>query len=86
MCEPSGVFGRAEDCDGVVGRAERLHAFVGLLTVVETGGHAVDGEVGGGYEGWFCPFAGVDRVVGFDVAVYCERVSAMVDTGIGRKS
>ena len=44
---------RAEDGDGAVVLAEGFHALVALHAVVEAGGHAVDGEVGGGDEaGW----------------------------------
>jgi len=44
-----------------------------LLAVIEAGGHAVDGEVGGGDEGGAGPLVGLDGVVGFDVAVDCGR-------------
>ena len=40
----------AEDGDGTVWLAEGFHAFVALDSVVEAGGHAVDGEMGGGDE------------------------------------
>ena len=76
MCHSGCVILGSEYRDGVVGgRAEGFHSFVGLLAVVEAGGHAVDGEVGGGYEGWFGPLAGFDAVVGFDVAVYWELLA-----------
>lgn len=71
VLEARGVAVGAEDGDAVVARqAEGFEAFVGLLAVVEGGGHAVQADVGVGDEGRGGPDAGVDGVVRFDVAVY----------------
>jgi hypothetical protein len=66
-----GVRLRTEDIDRlVVGRTVSLKTFVALLAVVEGGCHAMDAhewrlnELGGG------PFAGLDGVGRFDVAVH----------------
>lgn len=64
-----GILRGAEDGDAVIGGAERLDAFVGLLAVVQGGSHAVEAEAGICDEFWSGPLAGVDGVVGFDVAV-----------------
>lgn len=73
-----GVFGRAEDLDGVVGGAEGLQALIGLLAVVEPGGHAVDAEEGVGDEIRGGPLSGLLGVVAFDVAVYFADFEADV--------
>lgn len=64
------ILGGAEDGDAVIGSAERFDTLVGLLAVVEGRGHAMEAEVGICDKFWRRPLAGVDRVVGFDVAVY----------------
>lgn len=73
-----GVFGGAEDLDGVVGSAEGFEALIGLLAVVEAGGHAVDAEEGVGDEFWGGPLSGLLGVVAFDVAVYFADFEADV--------
>lgn len=71
MLHALGVGLRTEDVDGlVIRRAVSLQAFVALLSIVESRCHSVDAqewrldELGGG------PFAGLDGVGGFDVAVH----------------
>lgn len=67
-----GVLVGAEDGDAAVGLAEGLHPLVTLHAVVQTGRHAVDGEVGGGDPAWFAPRrVRTGRVAkgGLDVAV-----------------
>lgn len=65
-----GVLVRAEDLEaGVAGGAEGLEALVGLLAVVEGGGHAVDADVGVGDELEGGPLARLLGPVGLDVAV-----------------
>jgi hypothetical protein len=73
-----GVFGGAEDLDGVVWGAEGLEALIGLLAVVEAGGHAVDAEEGVGDEFGGGPLSGLLGVVAFDVAVYFAEFEADV--------
>jgi len=53
----------------VGGGSECFHAFVGLLAVVEGGGHAVEAEVGVGDEFGGRPLSSFGAVVGFYVAV-----------------
>lgn len=72
------VFGGAEDLDGVVGGTEGLQALIGLLAVVEAGGHAVDAKEGVGDEFWGGPLSGLLGVVAFDVAVYFADFEADV--------
>lgn len=74
------VHGRAEEVDAaVIGGAEGLEALVALLAVVEAWGEAVDREVGGDDEFGGSPDAGVDAVVGLDVAV--DFTDAEADVG-----
>ena len=70
MREAFCVVGGAENGYGVGGRAKGLHAFVGLLAVVESGRHAVKAQIGVCDEGGRGPLSGFDGVVGFDVSVY----------------
>ena len=64
------IHARTEDGDGrVVGGTEGFETLVALLAVVETGGHAVDAQVGRGDEFGGGPLACLFRVGGFDVAV-----------------
>ena len=82
VLETGSVVLGAEDVDClVVGGAEGFHALVGLLTIVEAGGHAMDTEERGGDESWFGPLAGLDAVVRFDVAVDCGRC-LLADGGV----
>lgn len=55
--------------DFVGGGSEGFEAFVGLLTVVEGGGHAVEAEVGVGDELGGRPLSSFGAVMGFYVAV-----------------
>ena len=64
--------------DGVVGGAESFEALIGLLAVVEAGGHAMDAEEGVGDEFWGGPLSGLLGVVAFDVAVYFADFEADV--------
>lgn len=73
-----GVFGGAEDLDGVVWGAEGLEALICLLAVVEAGGHAVDAEEGVGDEFGGGPLSGLLGVVAFDMAVYFTDFEADV--------
>ena len=70
MGHAGSILRRAEDGDAVIGGPESFNAFVGLLAVVEGGGHAMEAEVGVCDEFGRGPLAGADGVVGFDVAVY----------------
>lgn len=75
-----GVQGRAKHVDGaVIGGAEGLEALVALLAIVEARGEAVDREEGGDDELGGAPDAGVDAVVGLDVAV--DFADAEADVG-----
>lgn len=75
-----GVQARAEHVDGaVIGGAEGLEALVALLAVVEARGEAVNGEEGGDDKLGGAPDAGVDAVVGLDVAV--DFADAEADVG-----
>jgi len=69
VLQTGGVAVRPEDGDFVIGGSEGFEAFVGLLTVVEGRGHAVETEVGVCDEFWRGPLFSFDAVVGFDVAV-----------------
>ena len=60
MGESFGVVGGPENSYGVVWRAEGFHALVGLLTVIESGCHAMQAEVGVSDEGGRGPLAGFD--------------------------
>lgn len=73
MLETEGILLGTEDGYFVIWCAEGFEAFVGLLTVVETWGHAVDFEEGVGDEFWGGPYSCFDAVMGFDVAVYWGR-------------
>ena len=64
------VLRGAEYGDAVGRGAEGFDAFIGLLAVVEAGGHAMEAEVWVGHEDWRGPLGGGDRVVGFNVAVH----------------
>ena len=73
MLHALGVHNGTEDVDGgIVRRSERLETLVTLLAVVETRRHAMDAQVGVLDELWRCPLAGLDGIVGFDVAVDCR--------------
>jgi hypothetical protein len=66
-----GVGLGTEDIDGlVVGRTVSLKAFVALLAVIEGGCHSMDAQEGRLYELRCGPFASLDGVGGFDVAVH----------------
>ena len=64
-----GILVGAEDGDAVGGGPEGFDAFEGLLAVVDAGGEAVHAEVGVGDKYGGSPFAGLDTVGGFDMAV-----------------
>lgn len=64
-----GVAVGAEDLDVARGGAEGLEALVGLLAVVEGGGHAMDADEGVRHELGSSPLARLYRVVALDVAV-----------------
>jgi len=53
----------------VIRRSESFQAFISLLAIVETRGHAMETKEWVGNEGWRRPFASLDAVVGFDVAI-----------------
>lgn len=75
VCEAGSISVWAEDGDFIGGRAEGFHSLVGLLPVVEGGCHAMETEEGVCYEFGFGPDAGLDAVVGFDVAIdFCVLV------------
>lgn len=74
------VHGGAEEVDTtVIWGAEGFEALVALLAVVEAWGEAVDREVGRDDEFGGSPDAGVDAVVGLDVAV--DFADAEADVG-----
>ena len=54
-----GILRGAENGDTVVRCAECLYAFIGLLTVIEGGGHPVEAKKGVCDEGWGRPFSGL---------------------------
>lgn len=60
---------RPEHRDGPVGPSERLQPFIGLLPVVQRRRHPVDADVWILYELERRPFARLDRVVRFYVAI-----------------
>src|ERR1700753_1358461 len=64
----------------IAGRlAKRFHALVALYTVVETRGHAMDGQMRRGHEAWFGPCWLVGGRVAerrFDVAIYLTDFEA----------
>lgn len=72
VCQPGGIAGWSEDGNFIIGGAEGFHAFVGLLPVVEGGGHAMEAEEGVCYEGGFGPDTSLDAEVGFDVTIDCD--------------
>lgn len=69
MHHASGILAGAEDGETVLRGTEGFNALVGLLAIVQAGGHSVDREVRGADEGWRCPLGVLDAVVGFDVAI-----------------
>ena len=68
MGHAAGVLIRAEYDNFLVARqAEAFYAFVGLLAVIEGGGHAVDSKEGIGVEDGGAPLFGFEGVVRFDM-------------------
>lgn len=70
----------AEHRNLVIGRAEGLQALVGLLAVIQSGRHAVEPDVRVGDELEGRPFARLDRVVRFDVAIHFFRSTSIHPT------
>ena len=66
---------RTEDGDLVVGSAEGFDALEGLLSVVQSGGEAVNADVGVDDPFGLGPLPGLGREVGFDVAIDCKADS-----------
>lgn len=64
-----GIFRGTEDGDAVIRGTESFDAFERLLAVVQGGGHAMEAKIRVCDESWRGPLAGVDGVVGFDVAI-----------------
>jgi len=75
VCKAGGISIWAEDSDFVIRGAKGFHPFVGLLPVVEGGSHAMEAEERVCYEFGFGPHAGLDAVVGFDVAIDCWKLA-----------
>lgn len=72
-----GIAVGTKDGDLVIGSAEGLQPLVGLLTVIQSRGHAVDADVGVRNKLEGRPFARLDRVVRLDVTVhFCQSTLA----------
>lgn len=75
MRKSSSIALGAKNGDIVIRRAECLHSFVGLLTIVECWCHAMETKV------WICnklrraPFASLDAVVRLDMAIDCTELA-----------
>ncbi len=56
-----------------------FETLVGLLTIVQSWGQAVNAEIGVGNEDWFAPFSSLDGVAGFDMTVDLTMMSVLID-------
>lgn len=84
VLQACGVAIRPEDCDPVFARqAKGFEPLIGLLAVVERRRHTVDTNVRVGDELERAPFSGFDRVMGFDVAIYCTEKAGTVSNRKG---
>lgn len=67
-CHSESILSRAEDLNPVVLGSESLHAFVGLLTIIQGGGHAMDAKVRVSDELRCGPFSTLDTIMRLDMA------------------